>query len=176
MEEINNQDQNQNISQDNSQNLVQQFPQAKKAFNYKEVLIPALIALVIITAGGFTGYLFSNKTGSGEGTISVKQLTGGAELIQGSKEVGIKDEKAFKDTAQGKLMVNDNPEITEGSYKLLRPGGQSQTAYLTSSVLDLSEFKGKCVQVWGETFAAQKAGWLMDVGRLKLLDSCPEGI
>jgi len=42
--------------------------------------------------------------------------------------------------------------------------------------LDLSEFNGKCVQVWGETFAAQEAGWLMDVGRLKLLDSCPEGI
>lgn len=176
MEEINNQNQNQNISQDNNQNLIQQFPQADKTFNFKEILIPALIALVIITAGGFTGYLFSNKIGSGEGTVDVKQLTGGAELIQGPKEVGIKDEKAFKDTAQGKLAVNDNDEITEGGYKLLRPGGSSQTAYLTSSVLDLSEFNGRCVQVWGETFAAQKAGWLMDVGRLKLLDSCPEGI
>jgi hypothetical protein len=29
---------------------------------------------------------------------------------------------------------------------------------------------GKKVQVWGETFKGQKAGWLMDVGRIKALE------
>ncbi len=155
--------------------LVQEFPEESKKTNWKGILIPSLIILAIIAAGAVTGYFFSKK-GLTSGSIETKQLIGGAELVQGPKEVGIKDEAAFKDTAQGKIEVNDNQEITEGSHKLLRPGGPSQTAYLTSSVLDLNQFTGKCVQVWGETFAGQKAGWLMDVGRIKILDSCPEGI
>jgi len=58
----------------------------------------------------------------------------------------------------------------EGSHKLTREGGESQTLYLTSTVVDLEQFVGRKVQVWGETFAAQKAGWLMDVGRVKVLE------
>ncbi|MBM3205504.1 hypothetical protein FJZ41_01470 [Candidatus Shapirobacteria bacterium] len=157
------------------QNLVQDFPQEQKKFNLKEVLIPSLVIIAIIVAGGFTGY-FLSKRGVASGPTETKELIGGAEVVQGPKEVGIKDEKAFRDTSQGKIQVNDNGDIPEGSHKLLRPGGESQTAYLTSSVLDLNQFLGKCVQVWGETFAAQKAGWLMDVGRVKILDSCPEGL
>ena len=159
------------------ENLVQQFPANQKKFNLKEILLPVGIILAIVIAGGVTGYFLANR---GQGSMMVatqsKQLIGGAETVQTSTEVGIKDEKAFKDTSQGKIVVNDNKDIIEGSHKLLRPGGPSQTAYLTSSVLDLNQFLGKCVQIWGETFAGQKAGWLMDVGRIKILDSCPEGI
>jgi len=159
------------------ENLVQQFPANQKKFNLKEILLPVGIILAIIIAGGVTGYFLANR---GQGSMMVatqsKQLIGGVETVQTSTEVGIKDEKAFKDTSQGKIVVNDNKDITEGSHKLLRPGGPSQTAYLTSSVLDLNQFLGKCLQIWGETFAGQKAGWLMDVGRIKILDSCPEGI
>lgn len=159
------------------ENLVQQFPANQKKFNLKEILLPVGIILAIVIAGGVTGYFLANR---GQGSMMVatqsKQLIGGVETVQTSTEVGIKDEKAFKDTSQGKIVVNDNKDITEGSHKLLRPGGPSQTAYLTSSVLDLNQFLGKCVQIWGETFAGQKAGWLMDVGRIKILDSCPEGI
>lgn len=159
------------------QNLVQEFPQEKKKFNLKEILIPTGVILAIIVVGGVTGYFLSNL-----GQVSVmvpaqsKQLIGGAEVIQSSKEVGIKDEKVFKDTSQGKIVANDNKSVPEGSHKLIRTGGPSQTAYLTSSVLDLNQFLGKCVQIWGETFAGQKAGWLMDVGRIKILDTCPEGL
>jgi hypothetical protein len=156
-------------------NLVQEFPEETKKTNWKGILIPSLIILAIVVAGAITGYFFS-KRGTVSGSVETKQLIGGAELVQGPNEVGIKDEAAFKDTAQGKIDVNDNEGIIEGSHKLLRPGGPSQTAYLTSSVLDLDQFRGKCVQVWGETFAGQEAGWLMDVGRIKVLDSCPEGI
>jgi hypothetical protein len=158
------------------QNLVQEFPQTQKKLNLKEILVPSLIIVAIIIAGSFTGYFLSKRGSLVSGPTETEQLIGGAEVIQGPKEVGIKDEKAFRDTSQGKIAVNDNKDIPEGSHKLIRPGGPSQTAYITSSVLDLDQFLDKCVQVWGETFAAQKAGWLMDVGRVKLLDSCPEGI
>lgn len=157
-------------------NLVQEFPTESKKTDWKGILIPSLIILAIVAVGTVTGYLFSKRSSSLGGSVENKQLTGGAELVQGPDEVGIKDETAFKDTTQGKIEINDNEEITEGSHKLLRPGGPSQTAYLTSSVLDLNQFRGKCVQVWGETFAGQEAAWLMDVGRIKILNSCPEGI
>lgn len=128
--------------------------------------------LLIVAAGAFTGY-FLSKRGIGPMMIS----TGGqVEQASGPNEVGVKDEEVFRDTAEGRIEANDFSVTDEGSHKLIRPGGDSQTAYLTSSVINLDQFIGKCVQVWGETFAAQKAGWLMDVGRLKILDKCPEGV
>ncbi|PIU33082.1 hypothetical protein COY29_00165 [Candidatus Woesebacteria bacterium CG_4_10_14_0_2_um_filter_39_14] len=157
-------------------NLVQEFPPEAKKTDWKGILVPSLVILAIIVAGAVTGYFLSKRGGFASRPTESRQLTGGAELIQGPNEIGIKDEAAFKDTAQGKIEINDNGDIVEGSHKLLRPGGPSQTAYLTSSVLDLNQFKGKCVQVWGETFASQKAGWLMDVGRIKILEVCPEGL
>lgn len=90
--------------------------------------------------------------------------------------MGIKDPKTFKDQAFGRIEKNDNQDIPEGTHKLIRPGGPSQTAYLTSSMVDLDLFVGKCVEILGETFKGQKAAWLLDVGWVKVLNSCPEGI
>ncbi len=53
---------------------------------------------------------------------------------------------------------------------MVREGGEDQYVYLTSTVIDLESFAGKKVQIWGETTSAQKAGWLMDVGKVKVLD------
>ena len=156
-------------------NLVQDFPEKGNKSVLKEIVIPVAAILLIIGVGSLTGYLFSKRSAIGGSTES-KELIGGAEMIQGPKEIGIKDERVFKDTAEGKVEVNDNGEVIEGSHKLIRPGGPSQTAYLTSSVLDLNQFVGRCVQVWGETFSSEKVGWLMDIGRVKVLDSCPEGV
>lgn len=138
---------------------------------FKEILRPALIILIIIIAGSLTGYFLANKSTSQGKSVTSKQTGGKAP-----KEAGTKDEKKFPDKADGRIEVNDNAEIPEGSHRLIRPGGPSQIAYLTSSVVDLSQFINSCVQVWGETFSAQKAGWLMDVGYVKKLDNCPEGI
>lgn len=154
--------------------LLRKMPGAGKELSLKGTLVPALVIVVIILTGAVSGYFLASRGAvlpEGE-----KELTGGAKVVQGPKEVGIKDEEVFRDTTQGKIRVNDSDVVTEGSHKLIRPGGESQIAYLTSSVLDLNKFLGKCVQVWGETFQAQKAGWLMDVGRVKILDSCPEGV
>jgi len=35
-------------------------------------------------------------------------------------------------------------------------------------VIDLSGFVDKKVEIWGETLAAKKAGWLMDVAKVKV--------
>jgi hypothetical protein len=32
------------------------------------------------------------------------------------------------------------------------------------------DYIGKKVKVWGQTFSSEQAGWLMDVGRLELLE------
>lgn len=53
---------------------------------------------------------------------------------------------------------------------MVRGIGPSQYAYLTSTVIDLSAFTGKKVQVWGQTIAGKKAGWLMDVGKVKVIE------
>ena len=41
---------------------------------------------------------------------------------------------------------------------------------VTGSNYLVESFSGKKVMVWGETISAQKAGWLMDVGKIKVLD------
>jgi len=83
--------------------------------------------------------------------------------------------EVFKDVAEGYL--EQGGINGEGSHKLLRTGGDSQTVYLTSSVTDLDKLSGMQVKVWGETYQGQKAGWLMDVGKIEVIDpnaSSPE--
>lgn len=119
-------------------------------------------AVVIIAVGIVSGYILS--TSLSRGTTSISSPQGGS--VSG-KTVGSSDTKTFPDSAEGDLQ--DGGINGEGTHKLIRPGGENQTVYLTSSVLDLNQFVGKKVKVWGQTFSAQKAGWLMDVGRVEAL-------
>lgn len=130
----------------------------KSGFFHKQFLVFGLFGVVIILSGVLTGYLLARK-GSSQ-PVSVGEQKG--------KEVGSTDTQTFKDTAIGVLEAGGING--EGTHKLIREGGPSQTAYLTSSVVDLDQFIGKKVQVWGETFKGQKAGWLMDVGRIKIIE------
>lgn len=126
----------------------------------------AVIALILmISLGIFTGYFLSTR-GKTNGAIQSGGVVSSEEIKVGA-EFGAKDQN-FKDTSLG--MLEKGGIDGEGTHKLLREGGASQTVYLTSSVLDLDQFVGKKIQVWGETFRGQKAGWLMDVGRLKILE------
>jgi hypothetical protein len=129
----------------------------------REVARPVLAgaAGLILLLGLGTGYLLAGRTGKGTGSAETT-------TVQKGKEVGSTDIKTFRDTAVGILEAGGLDG--EGTHKLIREGGPSQTAYLTSSVVDLNQFVGKKVQVWGETFKGQKAGWLMDVGRIKALE------
>lgn len=153
--------------------ILHEFTPVAQKKTWREIFLPAGIILLIILAGAVSGYFLSNKKG---GSAGGAKMIGGKNTVSSPEEMGIKDSESFPDKAQGKVEVNDSKEITEGSHKLVRPGGESQTAYITSSVVDLNQFIGKCVEVWGETFSGQKAGWLMDIGFVKKLDKCPEGL
>ena len=118
-------------------------------------LIIALIVVVLFGIG--TGFLLSRTSGalpsvgtnSGSGSSASSSLTKGTIL-------GTDDTKTFKDTAEGKL--EEGGIEGEGQFHLVRPGGESQNVYMTSSIIDLSQLVGKKVKVWGETQTAQHAG------------------
>lgn len=128
---------------------------------------PIILFVVLALLGIGTGFLLSQTIGSG--AVSTSGGVGSKESVAGLKkgEIFGSKESNFKDSAEGTLRVGGIEG--EGAYHLERPGGESQNVYMTSSVIDLSQFVGKKVKVWGETNAAEKAGWLMDVGRLQLL-------
>lgn len=137
----------------------------------KPNIIPVVIAFILFAVAGFyTGAwaktASSPKSGVSGSTAGVIK----AEVPQTGVKVGdifgSPDEKAFNTTATGVL---DKGGLNgEGTHKLVRPGGPSQTVYMTSSVIDLDTLVGDQVTVWGETFKGQKVGWLMDVGRVKV--------
>lgn len=136
----------------------------KSSMNWSAKTITAL--LLVIVVGVATGYgVYAQKTA---GTV---RLAGkDVEIVKTANEEGVKDASTFRDTAKGKVSENDGKITDEGTHILeQKPGDASQNVYLTSSVVDMSKYVGKQVQVWGETFQGRKAGWLMDVGRVKVL-------
>ncbi|HVZ12355.1 MAG TPA: hypothetical protein VG965_04970 [Patescibacteria group bacterium] len=128
---------------------------------------PVVLFVVLLLLGIGTGFLVSKAVGSS--TVTTVGPNGKTQTTTATtgQIYGSQDAKDFKDSAEGTLRVGGIDG--EGAYHLERPGGDSQNVYLTSSSVDLSTFVGKKVKVWGETNSAQKAGWLMDVGRLQLL-------
>jgi len=125
-------------------------------FSYGKFFIFVGIAVILGTALGF-GLTKLPKKGKSVNLSSA----------QAEKTVGIVDKKTFKDKAEGSL--KEGGIDGEGNFHLERPGGVSQNVYLTSTTVDLSQYINKKVRVWGETFAAEKAGWLMDVGLVEIL-------
>ncbi len=147
-------------------------PMRKKAF--VPVLVLIIIALAAGVATGYGGFRLKTKGGVSLGAPSsetqpLQQVATGT--VKAGDVFGIQDASTFKDSAEGYL--EEGGIGGEGSHKLLREGGVNQTVVLTSSVTDLSKFVGMQVKVGGETFKAQKAGWLMDVGRVEVVD--PQG-
>lgn len=130
--------------------------------------LPIVIGLILLTFGIATGYFFNQKAGSITQVGEKESKTGVSGSVKESRVYGSADEKAFRDVTEG--LLEKGGLDGEGSHKLIRPGGESQTAYLTSSTLNLDQFVGRKVKVWGETFRAQKAGWFMDVGRVEILE------
>ncbi|HUW22102.1 MAG TPA: hypothetical protein VMW41_05570 [Candidatus Bathyarchaeia archaeon] len=174
-------EQTENQTNENSGSEFQKEDQILHQLDQKEIgwgkaLTSALVILLIIAAGVGSGYFLSRRGLAAGDTVTKRMISGNVEVISGNKEVGIKDERSFRDTTQGKIEANDSAEVKQGSHKLLRVGGNSQTVFLTSSVVDLDQFVGQCVQVWGETFSSQDVGWLMDIGRVKVMDKCPEDL
>lgn len=131
----------------------------------KTIIISSIIAVVAGVATGFGGYKLMAKSQQPVGPAT-QPVTG--QALKAGDVFGSQNTDAFKDSAQGYLTKGGLDG--EGSHKILRPGGETQTVYLTSSVTDLDQFDGMEVKIWGETFKAQKAGWLMDVGRVEVVN------
>lgn len=124
-----------------------------------------LVLLAPMVLGLLTGFILYKRATSGTVRLAGKNV----QIMQTATEEGVKDAATFRDTATGSVMENDGKVTKEGAYILTR-GDVSQNVYLTSSVIDLAKYVGKKVQIWGETFKGQTAGWLMDVGRIKVIN------
>lgn len=124
-----------------------------------------LIFLIVgmLVLGVASGFLLSKFPQDGSSSNTTKT---DSKETDGKTTAGILDKKAFPDSTEGTL--KEGGIEGEGSYHLVRPGGDSQNVYLTSTAVDLSTFIGKKVKVWGKTFDSQKAGWLMDVGYVEV--------
>lgn len=135
----------------------------------KQSLIPLIAIFLVVAVGGFyTGSWLKTRKPSSVPSADLKNIQ--AEVPQAGAKVGdvfgSADEKSFKDQATG--VLEKGGFNGEGTHKLVRTGGASQTVYLTSSTIDLDPLVGSQVTVWGDTFKGQKVGWLMDVGRAKV--------
>lgn len=138
--------------------------------NPKIVAVLMIVAIILGTGTGFGLYKLTARGGQSVTGGNIEQVAG--DNIKTGDVFGSPDASTFKDMAEGYLEAGGLDG--EGSHQLLRPGGESQTVYLTSSVTDLDKFVGMEVKIWGETFKAQKAGWLMDVGRVEILNTKAE--
>ncbi|MDO8429639.1 MAG: hypothetical protein Q7S88_03345 [Candidatus Daviesbacteria bacterium] len=126
--------------------------------NFNHIFVAVLVGAVIL--GSLTGLVLA-KSGSGGGSI--------ASVVDSKPQTALQDNRTFRDFAVGKVEkrpVSKNPnEYIEGTHLLIREAGNPVA--LTSSVIDLSEYEGKDVKVFGETQKALKEGWLMDVGKVE---------
>lgn len=125
-------------------------------FSQNRIFI-GVLALSLVTGVG-TGYLLSSsKSGMSSPASLTQPRTAG------------QDNKTFRDFAEGTLEKKPTPKpgvtYSEGTHLLKRD--KAVPVALTSSVVDLSQFEGKKVKVFGETQKALKEGWLMDVGKVE---------
>lgn len=135
-----------------------------------------LMPIIIITGillGLATGFYVAQKQlllkggSSGVTSAGTQELTSATNVKVGDI-FGSTDEKTFRDQAEGILMTGGIEG--EGSHHVERGANKTQWVYITSSVVDLDLLVGDRVTIWGETNQGKKAGWLMDVGRLKVLE------
>lgn len=131
--------------------------------------LPVIIIFLVVAIAGFYSGAWLKVRSSGK-IISSEFSKIQADVPETGVKVGdvfgSANEKSFKDSATG--VLDRGGFNGEGTHKLLRSGGVSQTVYLTSSTIDLDPLVGNQVTIWGDTFKGQKVGWLMDVGRAKV--------
>ena len=145
--------------EDTKEKLVKELNK-NKSLDFISLPIIIVFFVIFVLLGVGLGYYLSNIEGP--------SLSSNSRTTTSPKSAsGVLDKEKFPDKAEGKLKKGGIDG--EGNFHLERTGGDSQNVYLTSSTVDLSQYIGKKVRVWGQTFTAQKAGWLMDVGYLEVL-------
>lgn len=143
-------------------NIMKSFP--GKGKNMKKNLLTIVLSVGVVLLGVLTGWFLSvgKKSSSSDSKVQTEGVT------ESETEAGIVDESVFSDSVEGTLV--EGGIKGEGTHHLEREGGSSQNVYLTSTVIDLQSFVGKNVKVFGETLSAINAGWLMDVGKIKVVN------
>lgn len=142
--------------------LASQSPVVKKLpkdNNAKVKLIATL--LIVVLAGVGTGWVLSGASARDSALEPISNIP------ETGEETRV-DESVFPDSARGTLYKGGIEG--EGTHYLDTGAGAEKYVYLLSTVLDLDSFVGKKVEVQGQTLAAEHAGWLMDVGRVKALE------
>ncbi len=139
-----------------------QMPQMPVKIDFKKTWPYIAVACGVVLLGVASAWFLSTKIMNN--STSSKAAAPGAKVT--STEAGLLDPNVKYVTATGVLA--DGGIGNEGTHHLTRDGGPSQTVYLTSSVVDLQSFVGKKVEIWGETLSSKKAGWLMDVHKIKI--------
>ena len=140
---------------------------SKSRFGKYTKLVSVLMVLALGLGSGFLIAQLTIATGVVDKKVEVREFSSDEEITKGLV-VGADDKSQFPDEAEGVLV--EGGIDGEGTHYLERPGGPSQNVYVTSSNVDLQKFVGRKVKVDGKTFAAEKAGWLMDVGQLEVLE------
>lgn len=151
-------------NEQNTDAIMHDFSGPKSASHLSMKAVGILVIVLLLGVG--TGYLLSSRSAVTHSGGGITSLVGGSSVEKG-KTYGDGDVSTFKDTAEGVMKAGGIDG--EGADHLVRPGGDSQNVYLTSSLVDLSQFINHKVKVWGQTQKAEKAGWLMDVGRVEVL-------
>ena len=129
------------------------------------------LALLVVFAGIASGYgLSALRAPSASSNLDPAQPPTDKTAVEIDTLYGSQME-VFADVATG-VVIKGGVE-GEGSHRLLRPGGDTQTICLTSTVVDLDLFIDHEIEIWGETFDVQKCPWFMDVGRVKVTSLNP---
>lgn len=130
-----------------------------------------LIIVIAVIAGFGISRLFPSQSEdiSQQDSLVTNQA---AQVVEGQEvKAGVlygNTSKTFADSATG--IIKSGGVKGEGTHTLDREGGADQDAALTSSIIDLDLFVDKKVEVKGETNASNKAGWLLDVGSIKIIE------
>lgn len=127
-----------------------------------DLKIYVLVLAAAVLAGVGTGYYLALSKAPNS-TKSVASLNSATTQAQ-------QNSVSLRDFADGVIAKKPSPkpngEYGEGAYLLIRQSGTPVA--LTSSVVDLSQYEGKKVRVFGETQRALKEGWLIDVGKVEV--------
>jgi len=121
-----------------------------------------ILVILAIIFGMSTGFVLFQRKTTESSSNKPQMIQNGNSNIVGSTASN------FDKEAEGVMQKNDGKLVKEGTHILTR-GDVSQTVYLTSSVIDLDQYVGAKVRIWGQTLNVKNAGWFMDVGKLEKL-------
>ncbi len=141
--------------------VMKKFPEQ----NNKAGMMVVGMFLVVVLLGIGTGYTFA-KRGANSASNNAGTGVTTSNSVASETEAGINDEKAFPDTAEG--VIKEGGISGEGTHRLERGLGANKDVSLSSTVINLQNFVDKKVEVRGQTISG-KSGWLMDVGKVKVI-------